>query len=108
MTSKGYSKQEIDQYPEFYVSVAVDGEPIVWMYPIPDPFVKQFVNISWLDRFKSLFRKEYKVEVSVSGNHAAVFNTKLAGKVSRNMFHQVWQAGWGEDGSVEPGSDLRN
>lgn len=83
-----------DQMPEFYVSVAVDEEPLIWMFPVPDPFVKQFVHIGWLDRFKSLFRREFKVEVSVTGNSTAVLNTKLISKVSRDSFHKVWQAGF--------------
>jgi hypothetical protein len=110
MTSKGYSKEEVDQLPEFYVSVAVDEEPVVWMHPIVDPFVHQFVSISWWDRFKSIFKREFKVQVSVTGNTAAVFNTKLASKVSRNRFSEVWQKGWGdnEDGYLISGGDSRN
>lgn len=107
MTSKGFSKQDLDQIPEFYVSVAVDEEPLVWMHPIEDPFVRQFVWISWLDRLKSLFRKEFKIEVSVSGNNAAVLNTMVARNYSRLQFSSIWNKGKGLDGGEQfaAGSD---
>lgn len=110
MTSKGYSKQEVDQMPEFYVSVAVDDEPLVWMHPIADPFVKQFVSIGWLDRLKSLCRREFKVQVSVTGNNAAVLNTMVARRYSRLHFSRIWNKGKGLDGGEQfgSGSDSRN
>jgi hypothetical protein len=56
----------------FNVSAIVNGKPVCFLKPIPDPFVRQVVYIGWRDLLRGLLKRKLVVEVSVGGDHDIV------------------------------------
>lgn len=49
--------------PRYHVTYKLDGHVITWQQRLDDPFVRAALHISWLDRLKSLLRRDMEVEV---------------------------------------------
>lgn len=57
----------------YTVTSKVNGRPIAWQEPIPDPFVRHTVHVSWKDLLRSLIRRRgLAVEVTVGGDPGIV------------------------------------
>ena len=54
--------------PRYHVTYKLDGRVISWQQRIDDPFVRAVLKVSWLDRLKSLLRRDMEVEVLVGAD----------------------------------------
>lgn len=54
--------------PRYHVTYKLDGRVITWRERLDDPFVRAVLRVSWLDRLKSLLRREMEVEVLVDAD----------------------------------------
>lgn len=54
--------------PRYHVTYKLNGEVITWRERLDDPFVRAVLKVSWLDRLKSLLRREMEVEVLVDAD----------------------------------------
>lgn len=58
--------------PRFHVTYRINDRTITFQEQIADPFVTATLRISWLDRLKSLIRKDFSVTVLVGGDPEVV------------------------------------
>lgn len=54
--------------PRYHVTYKLNGRVITWQERLDDPFVRAVLRVSWLDRLKSLLRRDMEVEVLVSAD----------------------------------------
>lgn len=54
--------------PRYHVTYKLNGRVITWQERLDDPFVRAVLRVSWLDRFKSLLRRDMEVEVLVDAD----------------------------------------
>lgn len=58
---------------QFYIRTFLETE-LVGYQELDDPFVVHIIKISWLDRVKSLFKKELELTVRLDGDPEAIRN----------------------------------
>jgi hypothetical protein len=59
------SRQTGDRY---HVTYRINNRTLTFQDPVPDPFVRAVVHVSWWDRVKSFWRKDFTVEVLVGAD----------------------------------------
>lgn len=57
-----------DTGPRYHVTYKLDGKVITWQERLDDPFVRAVLKVSWLDRLRSLLRRDMEVEVLVGAD----------------------------------------
>ncbi len=58
--------------PRYHVTYKLDGRVITSRERLDDPFVRAVLHVSWLDRLKSLLRRDMVVEVLVGADSEMV------------------------------------
>lgn len=56
----------------FNVTYRLGDRTITFQEPIPDPFGRFTLNVSWRDRLKSLLRRDMPVTVLVGADHVVI------------------------------------
>lgn len=59
----------------YNLTITVNGKILDKEKPFPDPFLLSVVQISWWDRFTSLFRRKYSVIWKVDADDDTIFKT---------------------------------
>lgn len=58
--------------PRYHVTYRLNGRTITFQQRISSPFFKATIKISWLDRLRSLFRKNFSVTLLSDGDEDVV------------------------------------
>lgn len=99
--------------PRFHVTTRLGKRTLGFHHPIADPFVRQVVHIAWWDRLKSLLRRDFTVEVVVSGDPQIIDdvldldanNLCSSGSARRRDFHRQIHATLAQQPQPNPGID---
>lgn len=61
-----YDSQETG--PRYWVTSTINGRPVAFQQPLPDPFVRHTVRVCLLDLLRGILRGRLTVEVTVGGD----------------------------------------
>lgn len=82
--------------PRYWATVTVNGYPIEFRNPLPDPFARTKVTVSWADTLRALIRgRHVVVEVTIGADRELMNDvlelddqTLIAGRTRKAAFDQ--------------------